>query len=80
MTGQFSVWTHQGDSGNRARFRFCPECGSTVAYGAEGMPGLTAIPVGAFADPNFPQPEYSVYEEWKHSWIAIIGDDIEHFD
>lgn len=46
----------------------------------EGMPGLTAIAVGAFADPNFPPPEYSVYEGWKHGWIAVIGGGIEHYD
>lgn len=80
MTGQFSVWTHQGASGNRAHFRFCPECGSTVAYVAEAMPGLTAIALGAFADPNFPPPKYSVYEGRKHSWLAITGDGIDHFE
>lgn len=80
MTGQFTVWTHQGDSGHHARFQFCPECGSTVAYASEGMPGLTAIAIGAFADPDFPPPDYSVYEERKHAWVAIVGDDIEHYD
>jgi hypothetical protein len=43
------------------------------------MPGVTAIPIGTFADPDFSPPEYSVYEERMHKWIAILGDDIEHF-
>jgi hypothetical protein len=80
MTGQFSVWTHQGQTGNRAHFRFCPVCSSTVAYLADAMPGLTAIPIGAFGDPDFPPPEYSVYEERKHAWVAIVGEGIDHFD
>jgi hypothetical protein len=56
MAGEFNVWTHQNDSGSRMSFRFCPVCGSTIAYVAEAMPGLTAIAIGAFADPNFRRP------------------------
>ena len=55
-------------------------CGPTVAYVTDGMPDMTAIAVGAFADPNFPSPEYSVHEGSKHCWVAMTGDDIEHYD
>lgn len=79
MTGEFKEWVHTGDNGKAAVFRFCPECGGTICYVHEGMPGLTAVPIGAFADPDFPPPIYSVYEERKHKWVSIIGDDIEHF-
>ena len=41
---------------------------------------LSAIPTGAFADPNFPQPHYSVWEGRKHPWVTIKGDGIEHYD
>ena len=58
-------------------FRFCPECGSTVFYTAEGLAGSIAIPVGAFADPKFPAPTFSVYEERMHSWVSMPPD-IEH--
>jgi hypothetical protein len=27
--------------------------------------------VGAFADPNFPAPNFSVYEERMHSWVSL---------
>jgi hypothetical protein len=80
MTGTFHVWTHQGDSGHSASFRFCPNCGSTVAFASDGMPGLTAVAIGAFADPNFPGPDYSVYEGRKHAWVAVVGDEVEHFE
>jgi hypothetical protein len=80
IAGAFNEWSHVGDSGKRTTFRFCPICGSTVAYASEGMPGLTAVAVGGFADPDFPPPIYSVYEERKHKWVAIVGDGIEHFD
>ena len=80
LTGTCSEWSRTGDSGTRATFRFCATCGATIAYVHEGMPGLTAVPVGAFADPDFPPPEYSVYEQRKHRWVAVAGDGIEHFD
>ena len=80
INGQYKEWSYIGDTGNHATFRFCPECGSTLAYVIDRMPGLIAIAVGAFADPNFPAPIYSVFEGRKHDWIAIIGDGIEHID
>lgn len=79
-SGDFRTWATTGDSGASATFRFCPTCGSTVGYQAEALPGLTAIAVGAFADPSFPPPVYSVYEERKHGWVSIVGEGIEHYD
>jgi len=77
VIGKYSEWSQLGDSGGRATFRFCAECGSTVAYVNHGMPGTIAIPIGGFADPKFPSPQFSVYEERKHSWVAVLGDDVE---
>lgn len=77
VTGAFSLWSCVGDSGGHATFRFCPRCGSTVAYFIDAMPGLVAIPIGAFADPIFPSPRFSVYENRKHAWVDVIGNDIE---
>ena len=79
ITGESKTWSHAGESGNNAEFRFCPHCGSTVTYVSQGLPDVTAIAIGAFAEPDFPAPEYSVYEERMHKWIAILGDEIEHF-
>jgi len=78
LTGTFKEWSRVADSGRRATYRFCAVCGATVTYTNEGMPGVTAVPVGAFADPNFPPPRFSVYEARKHPWVAILGDDVEH--
>jgi len=80
VTGAFSQWSHIGESGHRATFRFCPACGSTVAFASEGMPGLTAIAIGAFADRTFPAPQFSVYEGRKHPWVAVLGDDVERHE
>ncbi|MBO9670252.1 MAG: GFA family protein [Sphingobium sp.] len=77
--GEYREWSAAGDSGKSATFRFCPTCGSTVTYVHEDMPGLTAVAIGAFAEPDFPPPDYSVYEERMHSWVAIVGEGIEHW-
>jgi hypothetical protein len=77
--GAFNEWSTTGENG-KATFRFCPNCGSTVAYSTEGMPDLTAVAIGAFADPAFPQPEYSTWEERKHAWVEVVGDGVEHYE
>jgi hypothetical protein len=77
VTGEASVWQRTADSGHVATYRFCPRCGSTVAYVIEGWPGVVAVPVGAFADPGFPPPRFSVYEQRRHPWVAVLGD-VEH--
>jgi hypothetical protein len=68
-----------GDAGSRISFHFCATCGATVYYEIDAMPGVIAVPVGAFADPSFPPPTWSVYDARKHSWIAM-PDGISHMD
>ncbi len=80
LAGEYREWSQAGGSGAVATFRFCAHCGATVAFVNEGMPGVTAIAVGAFADPNFPSPRFSVYEERMHCWVAVLGEDVEHLD
>ncbi len=78
VSGKSSSWERTADSGRMVTYRFCPNCGSTLAYAIEGTPGITAIPLGAFADPAFPPPRFSVYEHRKHDWTAVLGEDVEH--
>lgn len=68
-----------GDEGGRATFHFCATCGATVFYTFEGREEFIAIPVGAFADPSFPAPTISIYEERMHPWVQMPKD-IEHLD
>ena len=78
LTGEAKTWVRVADSGHRATYSFCPDCGSTVAYVIEGWPGVTAVPLGAFADPDFPAPGFSVYEHRKHAWTVVLGDRVKH--
>jgi hypothetical protein len=42
-----------------------------------GLKEFIAIPVGAFADPSFPAPSLSIYEDRMHSWVQMPKD-MEH--
>ena len=77
IEGRSKSWTRTADSGRTIIYRFCPDCGSTLHYSGGNFPDLVAIPVGAFADPNFPRPRFSVWERRKHEWVEILGE-VEH--
>ena len=81
IEGRSKSFDKVADSGNRATFHFCPDCGSEVHYENHGkFDGLIAIPLGAFDDPWFVTPKHSVWEKRKHDWVAILGDGVEHTD
>ena len=73
VSGTSTEFVRVGDAGTTATFRFCPQCGATVYYTMSGMEDAVAIPVGAFADPSFPAPALSVYEERMHGWVRMPG-------
>ena len=78
IEGRSKSFVKVADSGNRATFHFCPECGSDVHYSNEGVfDDLIAIPLGAFDDPFFLTPSFSVWEVRKHDWVEISGDEVE---
>jgi hypothetical protein len=79
IDGRATEWIRVGDDGGKATFRFCPTCGATVYYDIDTMPGIVAVAVGAFADPTFPPPVFSVYEARKHAWVRV-PDGVEHMD
>jgi len=75
VNGESKQWSR-----GEATFSFCPECGSTVFYHARPFREMVAVAIGAFAEPEFPSPYYSVYEARKHAWVEIMGDGIEHYE
>ncbi len=70
INGTSTPFVRVGDEGSEVTFHFCPVCGATVYYLSPDQEQI-AIPVGAFADPSFPSPDFSVYEERMHSWVAL---------
>jgi hypothetical protein len=73
IEGRAAQWTRTGESGQPATFNFCPECASTVYWEAAAAPGFVTVAVGAFADPSFPPPHVSVYEERRHAWALAAA-------
>ncbi len=70
VEGESRSYARVAESGHILEFHFCPVCGATVYYANDALPGFTGIPIGAFADPSFAQPAFSVYERSMHSWVV----------
>jgi hypothetical protein len=79
IVGRYTEYVRVSDAGEERTFRFCPDCGATVFWTTEGWEDTIAVPLGAFADPNFPAPRISVWEHRMHSWVGL-PDGIEHID
>jgi len=77
IKGEGKEFVRTNDEGAKCRFTFCATCGSTVFYVEESREQRVAIPVGGFADPAFPAPTVSVYEESRPSWVAM-SDEMVH--
>ena len=70
VEGRYTDYVRLNDeAGEERTFHFCPDCGSTVFYQTD--PELIAVRIGAFADPTFPPPWFSVWEEGRrHPWVT----------
>ena len=80
VEGPVHRWVRIGDSGGRVTFGACPVCASTVFWEPDGMPDFVVVAVGAFADPTFPGPTVSVYEERRLPWAALPPTVVDHID
>jgi hypothetical protein len=47
------------------------KCGSNVYWEGDSNRAVCGITVGSFADPNFPLPTYSQWENSKHDWLRV---------
>jgi hypothetical protein len=78
LEGKHKVYTRDGQEGRKLRHHFCPDCGTTVCWTGEKFPDLYGVVVGAFADPAYPAPTVSVFEESMHPWV-VLPPGIGHF-
>ncbi|MEP6503412.1 MAG: GFA family protein [Betaproteobacteria bacterium] len=70
VSGVSTEYTRIGDGGDAIHFHFCPTCGATVYYRVDDD-DLTAVMAGTFADPTFPPPQRSVWEQRRHPWVSV---------
>ena len=75
--GEAQSHTRSSDEGYWARHHFCPTCRVAVWYEIERRPGIVSIPVGAFADPDFPAPTIEVYGERRCPWLPQLAPESE---
>jgi hypothetical protein len=78
IEGVSTEYVRDGQEGRKLRFYFCPYCGTTVHWRTDRRPDAIGIALGAFADPSFPEPTVSAWEETQHSWVAFQHE-IGHF-
>jgi hypothetical protein len=71
IAGERKTWRYNGDSGRWIENIFCPTCGIAVGFHSEGMPGLTGISVGCFADPDFAPPLRLYWASRRHRWLTF---------
>ena len=69
--GPNKIYTRRAESGRGVHFHFCPNCGTSVYWEADVAPDFLGIAVGCFADPDFPAPSFSVWEEGLHPWFGL---------
>lgn len=74
IAGEQRHYESRGDSGRAIDSSFCPICGTAVAFRAEGLPGVTGVPVGCFADPNFAKPSKLFWASRRHHWLDLPAD------
>lgn len=71
IEGEHKIYARLADSGFEIRFHFCPNCGTSVFWEGDRNPANCGIAVGCFADPDFPAPTSSGWEESMHSWLGL---------
>jgi hypothetical protein len=70
--GDIRSFERIADSGFAVTFHFCPNCGSTVFWESARRRDTIVVAVGSFADPAFPRPSQSVYDERRHAWVPTL--------
>jgi hypothetical protein len=70
-SGQAHAYTRTSDSGHAVTFHFCPNCGASVFWEPDRKPDMIGVAVGSFADPSFPAPSQTVYDQHRHPWFEF---------
>ena len=71
--GETATASRSSEEGFWVRHHYCPTCNVTVWYEIERRPGVISIPVGAFADPDFPAPSVEVFGERRCRWLGELA-------
>ena len=67
--GTSKTFIRKAQENRNVRVEFCPNCGTSLSWQADLRPGMIAVALGAFGDPNFPSPTRSIWEINRHKWV-----------
>jgi hypothetical protein len=81
LEGEVKTFTRVGDEGGGATYSLCPDCGTIVQYRMHEEPEVVAVPVGTFADLDFPAPTRSLFHQRRrYPWVEIRAEPLQTFD
>jgi len=74
-SGVLKTYECRSNESNRwIKSEFCPNCGTTVTWTAELLPGGRGIAVGTFDDPNWIKPLIHGYTRSALHWMVFPPD------
>jgi hypothetical protein len=71
LSGPSKMYIRDGQDGRKLRIHFCPDCGTSVYWELDILPGHYGVAVGTFADSGFPAPIQSLWEQDRHPWLGF---------
>jgi hypothetical protein len=78
INGDTKEFVRIGDDGGRISNTFCPNCGVTLSWTIDTIPGGIGVSAGTFADLDFPPPTISVYHESRrYPWLDLKATPLE---
>ena len=71
FSGKTRTFTRIGDSGNKIQYDFCPDCGTTLRWHVDIVPGRQAFAGGTFDDMNLLRLTAEMYTDAALPWARI---------
>lgn len=75
LRGATKTYEHRSDeTGRWFKLEFCPDCGTTVMWTLEALPGARGIAGGTFDDPRSLPIKRHIWMRSAHTWMAPPAD------
>jgi hypothetical protein len=75
IIGTLKTYECRSDESNRwLKLGFCPNCGTTVTWTSEYLPGGRGIAAGTLDDPNWIKPSIHGYTRSALHWMVFPAD------
>jgi hypothetical protein len=68
VTGNLAEYTNPSEAGNTVSHLFCARCSSKLFGKNTGMPGFMTIAAGTFDEPDWLEPEVTVFARSRCHW------------